>query len=187
MIKIIVTQKQKQFAEDYILSHNISKRGIYDGSLKDKFTGTIGEKVIYDALKLEKNDITNFDNGIDLTLNKLLIDIKTKVRRFKTESWFAWNIPLSQFNNPQYKNNSYLFCSFNDKNDILTIEGWITKEEAIKRCLYLPKGAYRLKSNGQKFPSDKGYPCEVIELVQSALFPLESFEDLIFHSKNYMT
>jgi len=184
MIEIKVRQDQLDWAKDYIKQKgSIAKRGIYDGRKEfEQIIGKMGEKVVADSLGIKLDNKSGFDNGIDIEIGQYKIDVKTKVRRAKLMPWFAWNIPISQFRSKKYQNNVYLFCSYNDDTNWLTVAGFTTKISFIKRCLFLPKGAYRVRQDGKKFPTNEGYPLEMMEIPQCALYGLRNWQDLKWHA-----
>jgi hypothetical protein len=178
-----VTDEQRQWAEDYISRNNIGQRGEYDGSRSDQVIGKIGEKVVADKLQVSLVNSRGFDNGIDMVYHKFKIDVKTKLRRCKMKPWYGFNIPVSQYNSYRFENNVYLFCSYSDTDNTLTTHGFIKKPDVRTRSIYLPRGSYRIREDGKKFPSDSGYPVPTLEILNAGLVQLNTWEDFRIYAQ----
>ena len=189
MVGLKVTDHQKEWAEWYVDNNNMANRGTYDGGKFEQFVGKLGEKVVADALGIALDPRSGNDYGEDLVINGLIVDVKTKPRDYKMEAWYCWNVPVSQYER-SYKTQAFLFCSYNRKSGWVNICGMIPKEDFKVRSIYLPKGAYRVKSNGDKYPVIKGvvgYPCECMESPQAAMFEPRSIEDIKFKAQHWAT
>jgi hypothetical protein len=186
MIIVNVEQAQIDWAVNFIKEKSIANRGVYDGSENQQIIGKVGECVVSGLFGRPLQEKDGFDNGIDIILNGFSFDIKTKIRHVEIKPWYGWNIPLSQFNNLDYKNDYYMFCGYDERLKKLSVCGFIGKKEMVTRSIFLPVGAYRIKSDGQKFPvinGKVGYPCEALEIVQAALHPINSINDILFNER----
>ena len=161
-----------------------ANRGKYDGSVRDQIVGKIGELVVAEFLGVELPGAEGFDHGIDMVIGYMVIDVKTKIRRVPIKPWYAFNVPLSQYIGKEYKNNTYLFASYNDEKQTLEIAGYISKLLFDRRCIYLPVGAKRRRANGTWYPTVNGYEVEMVEIVQAALMPIDQKDDVLLQSYN---
>lgn len=90
-------------------------------------------------------------------------------RKSAVKSTFVNNFLSLQIN---FVCDIYIFCSLNKKNNILTICGWVTKEELLNRAKYYDKGTIRVRSDNSQF------------ILQEAIYEIENYklnkiEDLI--------
>ncbi len=175
MLRVGVTEQHIKDAQDYVDKYNTANRGEYDGDKFRQFIGRLGEVVICGCLGVPTNDKQGFDNGVDATVGTLIIDIKTKARNYYIKPWYVWNVPLSQLESERYLNNTYMFASYVQKNNILEIAGFITKSLYKSRALYIPANAYRQRSDGTKF----NYPVAQTEVTQPCLFDITNWDDVL--------
>jgi hypothetical protein len=110
-----------------------------------------------------------FDGGYDLYYKGFKIDVKTMGRTVAVKSNFVNNFVSLQL---KFDCDVYIFCSLNKKNNILTICGWVTKEELLDRSKYYEKGTVRVRSNNSQL------------ILQEAIYEIENhklnkIEDLI--------
>lgn len=156
MLKISVNKQQVEYTESLLKNKNVGKRG--DGSRKynngnkdEQFTGILGEVVICDYFNQPRPRLDNADgdHGVDMIINSLKIDIKTMTRSCDMKDFFVHNLQGEQVGE-YYKNDIYLFTSYNKVKEEITICGWVTKEEFFKLANHYPYGEVR-KNNSKKF------------------------------------
>ena len=69
-----------------------------------------------------------FDGGIDLTINNKTYDVKTMGRTSYPKDNYVNNLVGMQ---AKYNVDRYIFCSLHKKDKVLTICGWIDKNECV--------------------------------------------------------
>ena len=167
MFDVKVTNELIKHCEIQIDKYNFGKRKTANGNKEQQLTGIIGQSVVMQIFDLGYIDGKNgFDNGIDIVYTNLFgsisIDVKTMGRTTEVKSYYTNNfIALQDYFNPDV----YIFCSYNKLNKILTICGWIKKDEFIKKRRFYPKGTIIERSNGTTFESKADlYEIDVIDL-----------------------
>lgn len=149
MFDVQVSQEQLKYAEELVDKYNFGRRGYGDGSKFEQFTGIIGQTVFADLIGEERPDgTTGFDGGKDFLINGKRIDIKTMTRKVPVRDFYVHNFVGYQKN---YDVDYYVFASYNTTNKVLTICGYIGKEDFFKRASYFPKGSLRKRSDGTSF------------------------------------
>ncbi len=173
MFDIHVTDEQYAYAVEMVDKYNFGQRGYGDGNKKEQLTGIIGQTVLADLLKLPRPDgSTGFDGGRDFIINGKPVDIKTMSRTVPMRDYFVHNFVGYQKN---YSVDYYIFASFNTKNHILTICGYLNKEDFFKKAKYFPIGSTRYRSDGTSFKTF----APLYELAQKDLNPVADINDLI--------
>ena len=167
MFDIKVNDEIINHCEQQINNYNFGKRFTANGSKDQQLTVIIGQTVIMDLFELGYiNGKKGFDNGIDIVYTNIFgsitIDVKTMGRTTKVKSNYTNNfIALQDCFNPDV----YIFCSYNKLNKILTICGWITKQEFINKRRFYPKGTLRNRTNGTTFETKADlFEIDVIDL-----------------------
>lgn len=149
MFDINVSDEQIQYAKDMVETYNFGQRGYGDGNKKEQLTGIIGQTVFADLINdVRPNGETGFDEGKDFIINNKRVDIKTMTRSVPMRSFFVHNFVGYQ---KEYQVDYYVFASFNTKANILTICGYVSKNEFFEKADYFPKGSLRERSDGTKF------------------------------------
>lgn len=69
-------------------------------------------------------------------------------RKSAVKSTFVNNFLSLQIN---FICDAYIFCSLNKTNNLLTICGWVTKEQLLERAKYCEKGTIRYRSDNSQF------------------------------------
>ena len=152
---------------DYLSKNNMGNRHSANGNKEQQLTGIIGQCVVMELFQLEYiNGKDGFDNGIDIVYTNIFgsisLDVKTMGRTTSVKPNYTNNfIALQDYFNPE----GYIFCSYNKLNKVLTICGWITKQEFINKRRLYPKGTIRERSNGTTFETKADlYEIDVIDL-----------------------
>ncbi len=174
-IKYRVPEKITQAVAEFLSSHNIANRGEFDGSYQNQFDGKVGECVVYSRLfkkMLNLNGGDGFDGGVDIRYKGFTIDVKTMGRKTYTRDSSANNFTDLQ---KKYPTDILVFCSFNKKENILEICGWIFKCELEEKGLFRSKGSSVMRGDGLSFICDT----DMWEVSNDKLYPfsyLESYE-----------
>ena len=81
---------------DYLKTHNLGNRGVYDGNKEKQFVGLLAEMETYNLLKGYYPDLdqkeNGFDGGIDIVLYDKTIDVKAMGRKYATRANYVNNI-----------------------------------------------------------------------------------------------
>ena len=161
----------------YIQKNNLGKRGKFDGNQKQQFYGLLTQTVISQKLGQPiLSVVSGFDNGIDIFLNNYTIDVKTSLRNvtITEKNNYPANLLDSQYRGKQYKNNFYIFCSYNVKENIIQILGILKKEDVEKLGKYFSPNDKSYNRTGK--PIDVKEPRWEIPI--SSLIPVNSIEDI---------
>ena len=144
-----VTEEQRRYAEDMVSRFNFGQRGRGDGNQREQFTGVLGQTVFADLLHADRpNGETGFDGGWDFVINSRRVDIKTMTRTVAMRPDFVHNFIGYQ---EAYPVDYYVFASYNIKKEILTLCGYVEKNELLQRAEFFPKGSLRTRSDGSTF------------------------------------
>jgi len=172
MFDIKISSKIKNHCEELIRIYNFGNRGIADGSQSEQLTGLIGQNVLHDLFELPLMDGKGgFDDGEDINFNNLTIDVKTMGRTVSMKPFFVHNLIGLQIH---YPTQVYIFCSLNKDTEVLTVCGWVTKEQHRNRAEFFSKGTWRTRTNGTKFSTK----ADLYEIRNDALNDVTNFEDL---------
>ena len=173
MIDIKVSDVISKYATEQVKRYNFGQRGIADGNQEEQKTGIIGQSIVQDLLGLPSPDgESGFDNGVDFELNNKKIDVKTMGRTVPMRDYFVHNFIGLQ---KEYDVDIYIFCSLNKTNNILTICGYIRKDELDEKANFYEKGTERIRSNGSTFNTK----ADLYEIPQSNLRKINLKEDLL--------
>jgi hypothetical protein len=132
-----------------LANHNFGKRFTANGTKEQQLTGIIGQSVVMDFF--EKGFVdgsSGFDEGVDLVFNNKTIDVKTMGRTTSVKPGYTNNFLQLQ---DYFKTDVYIFCSYNKKKKVLTVCGWITKEDFIQKRRFYPKGSIRTRFDKSTF------------------------------------
>ena len=120
-----------------------------NGKRRHQFSGLLGENVVRKILGFEYVDGSEgFDGGFDVLFMNKKIDVKTRRKPFEPEPTDYFDIPIIQLN---YQNHAYIFCSHNFKEDIVSIVGWIYKDDFVKNATLFKKGTKYTYEDGTTF------------------------------------
>jgi hypothetical protein len=167
MFDIQVKNSIIEHCEQQIDKYNFGQRSTANGNKEQQLTGIIGQSVVMELFQLGHiNGNDGFDNGIDIVYTNIFgsisLDVKTMGRTTSVKPNYTNNfIALQDYFNPE----GYIFCSYNKSNKVLTICGWVTKQEFINKRKYYPKGTIRERSNGTTFETKADlYEIDIIDL-----------------------
>jgi hypothetical protein len=151
MIDQSITQEQRNYAETLVRDHNFGRRGVGDGTRHQQFIGMLGQTVIADLFGSPRPKATkSWDGGNDLPFEGLSVDVKTQERSVPPlVEHHVGNFSDLQVNIPS---DILLFCSIHRKTGVLTVCGWICKQEFFEKARYYPLGTLRTRSNPDYSP-----------------------------------
>ncbi len=148
MIHLSVSDEVAKYSLNIARKYNLGNRGKADGTFKQQRIGIAGQKVVSDYLGVDVNFEGGFDGGVDLTYDGKTYDVKTMGRDTLPQKHFVNNLVAMQVN---YNVDRYIFCSLHKTKRILTICGWIDKDDFIKKASYYKEGVVRSRDNNTKF------------------------------------
>lgn len=164
-------------AETLVSKYNFGKRSKANGNKEQQIVGIIGELMIRDLFNAGEIDGSNgFDGGFDINYNNKLIDVKTMGRTSQPKKNYVNNLIDLQIN---HSADHFIFNSFNKKNNILTVCGWISKLNFIKLAKYFPKNTIRKRTDGTEFKTFSG----LYELQNKDLNGVYSPDELLIQLK----
>ena len=173
MFDIRVTTEQFNFAQDMVTRYNFGMRGYGDGNQKEQLTGIIGQTVFADLLGLPRpNGADGFDNGVDFVINGRKVDIKTMSRTVSVKDHYVHNFIGYQRN---YSVEYYVFASYNTRTGVLSICGFVSKDEFLQRAKFYNKGDLRYRDDGTSFPTK----APLYEIRQGDLNRSDSLRELV--------
>ena len=149
MIIIPVTENILVHCKKQVEKFNFGKRKYANGSKNQQLTGIIGQSVVTNLFNkglVDGNE--GFDNGVDLVFNNKKIDIKTMGRTTSVKKSYTNNFLKAQ---DYFDTEIYIFCSYHKLKNEVTICGWITKKEFVKKRRFYPKGSIRERFDGTTF------------------------------------
>lgn len=118
-----------------------------------------------------------FDGGIDINFNNYTIDVKTTLRNVNVKDFYPANLLDSQYRSKRYKNDYYIFCSYNVKENIIQILGILKKDDVEKVGKFFSNTDKSFNAKGEAIRTDMAR----WEIPISSLIPINSVEDI----KNY--
>lgn len=173
MIDIDVSEEQKSYAENTVNRYNFGMRGYGDGNRNEQLTGIIGQTVLADLLGQSRPDgESGFDNGVDFIINNRKADLKTMSRTVPVKDHYVHNFIGYQID---YDVDFYIFASYNKSNDVLSICGFLSKNDFLKKAKYYKKGEMRFRDDGSSFPSK----APLYEIRQSDLNQADTLQKLM--------
>ena len=146
--KLHVSPLLKQMVWDFLNENNIGNRKEANGNKEEQFVGLIGEIMIKEVFNVQHEWSVGFDGGFDFEYKGLKIDVKTMGRNVDIKDFYVNNFIGFQKN---FDCDIYIFCSLNKKTNELTICGYETKIELLKKATLYKKGDVRTRSNGTTF------------------------------------
>lgn len=161
----------------YIQKHNLGNRTIFDGTKKQQFYGLLTQTVLSNKLDQPILDADGFDDGIDIILNNYTIDVKTTLRNVNVKDYYPVNLLDSQYRSKRYKNDYYIFCSYNIKENIIQVLGILKKEDVERLGCYFSSTDKSFNATGKEIDVNVAR----WEIPISLLIPVNSIEDI----KNY--
>lgn len=170
---------QISYVEELLKTANFGRRGEFDGNYEQQLTGILAQTVVSDLLKQERPvDTGKPDGGVDFVINGLTVDLKTMGRTVPMKDSFVHNFYASQ---AKFDTAVLLFASFNKRTKVLTICGWLTKEDFMSKATHFPQGSKRCRDNGT-FITVLGKAGNY-EIQQSLLNPLNNAREIFENIK----
>ena len=173
-MRINVTDEIKGRCWNYLQNNTMANRGEFDGDKIKQFTGLVGEVVVGSIFGHPISFGDGFDGGYDFMIGDLKVDVKTMGRNVEPRDYYVNNFVGFQ---KDYDCDIYIFTSLNKKTSMLTICGWVTKEELFNRSEFYEKGEVRHRGDGSKFKTE----ADLYEIENS---DLNSISELINKYKN---
>lgn len=171
MINIKIRKDVIEYSRQLVRKVNYGQRGHFDGTKAEQFIGIVAENTVrhyygYDLMKPSKN----WDGGFDIEWNGYKADIKTVIRTVQPKPNYICNFYEVQ---KKHQSDAFIFTSLNTKEKILTICGWIEKEEFFKKAQKFEVGSKRFRSDGSHFTSTTNhFEIKILDLNN----PLLNFE-----------
>ena len=145
MFTVAIEHSLIEHCKNILAKHNFGKRYTANGTKEQQLTGIIGQSVIMNLFNIGYVDGTSgFDNGVDLVYNNKTIDVKTMGRTTRVKANYTNNFLKLQ---DYFKTDIYIFCSYHKINNVLTVCGWISKADFVKKRRFYPKGSTRTRTD----------------------------------------
>lgn len=146
MINLKLDNDIIEYSKTLVKENNFGQRGYDDGNKKEQLVGIISENTVKKYLGLNLINPKGYDGGYDLIYNKMFTDIKSMTRTVYPKDYYVNNLFDAQLN---YKAEAFIFTSLNVTEKVLTICGWITKQDFKKKAVFYAKGTERTKGNNK--------------------------------------
>ena len=129
MFSVLLTDSFREKIDQKLEGRNLGNRTSgFNGSKQQQRIGVYGEIAVKRLLGMDETISDGFDEGIDLTVGSYSFDVKTTRRTVPAQPNYEGSVKKTQVYGEVYKNNSYIFCSYNINNNHLTIIGAIQKD-----------------------------------------------------------
>ena len=172
MFSINVNQEIIDHCKSQISNYNFGKRSVANGTKEQQLTGIIGQNVVMKLFNLGNvNGADGFDDGVDFVFNNKKIDVKTMGRTTDVKETYTNNFLKLQ---DYFNTDIYIFCSYNKLKEVVTICGWISKEDFKQKRTFYPKGTTRKRFDGSTFETFS----DLFEIDNVDLNAVDSFENL---------
>tara|TARA_R110000787_G_scaffold18164_1_gene55979 strand:- start:42 stop:542 length:501 start_codon:yes stop_codon:yes gene_type:complete len=133
---------------NFLKKNNLGNRLEANGNKEQQFVGLIGEIMVVNLFGLEYKFSQGFDGGFDFIYKGKKIDVKTMGRTVDPKPYFVNNFIAFQ---KDFNCDYYIFTSLNKKTNELTICGYLSKEDLLKKSTLYKKGTKRTRTNGTSF------------------------------------
>jgi hypothetical protein len=133
---------------NFLKKNNLGNRLEANGNKEQQFVGLIGEIMVVNLFGLEYKFSQGFDGGFDFIYKGKRIDVKTMGRTVEPKPYFVNNFIAFQ---KDFNCDYYIFTSLNKKTNELTICGYLSKEDLLKKSTLYKKGTKRTRTNGTSF------------------------------------
>lgn len=133
---------------NFVQHNNIGHRYKANGNKTEQYVGLLGEVIIKKHLGIDYKLQSNFDGGFDFIYKGKRIDVKTMGRKVYPKPYYVNNFIAYQ---KHFNCDAYIFCSLNKINYDLTVCGWVTKEQLLKRADIFEEGTVRERTDGSTF------------------------------------
>ena len=149
MFDIQITERIKEHCVNEVKKYNFGKRGHSNGTPEQQLRGIVAQSVVQDECGFPLIDgSAGFDGGEDMKIGDYVCDIKTMKRKVTPKRHYVGNFPKCQIS---YKTDVYIFTSTNVNNNILTVVGWIPKDEFLKKANIFQGGVMRGRTDGTEY------------------------------------
>jgi len=149
MFTVSVDSKLIEHCKTMVSKYNFGKRFTANGTKEQQLTGIIGQSVIMNFFNEGLIDgSSGFDNGVDLIINNKTIDVKTMGRTTSVKSGYTNNFLKLQ---DYFNTDIYIFCSYHKIKHVLTVCGWISKDDFVTKRRFYPKGSIRKRFDKTTF------------------------------------
>ena len=146
MEDIKITDYMIDYSKNLVLNKNYGRRGKFDGTTRQQFIGVLSENYIRYILDLPLMKLEDdFDGGYDLIWNDMKVDVKSMERKGFPKPHYVNNVLASQMS---YQAEAFIFCSVNVPKKVLTICGWITKEDFKDKAKLYTQESGRRRDDG---------------------------------------
>lgn len=173
MFHIKVSDEILQHSQYQVDHYDFGKRYFANGDKEQQLTGVIGQSIIMNMFDQGYVDGSKgCDDGTDIDLDGCSIDVKTMGRTVRPQPGYVNNYMACQ---AKFKTQVLIFCSYNKKNNELTVCGWIPKEDFLKKATFCKKGTPRLRRNGTSF----FVKADMYEIENFKIYDVFSAEELI--------
>jgi len=164
MITLPIDEQLIIKATTYVDTHKIGRRKKFNGNRTNQVVGITGELMVAELLGATLPETHDFDGGWDFSFMGKQVDVKTLGRTGDASLEFYSNVIEAQIH---LKATHYLFCSLNKKKRELTIVGFISKEDFLKKATFYREGDCLTRVNGDKMKlKASGYFIQNKELIQ---------------------
>ena len=152
----------------YLKTHNLGKRGHFDGDLERQYTGLLGECMFHHWLfgEFPALDKEGFDGGFDMMYRGERIDVKTMGRKVDSKVFYANNFVAAQMN---HGCDLLVFCSINKVTSRFQMCGYLPKPQFLKKASFHEKGATRKRDDG----TDLELRADMFEIGNNHLIDIE--------------
>ena len=172
MFVIKVKPEIIQHGKEQVKKYNFGQRYTANGNQEQQLTGIIGQSVIMDLFGLGLVDgSTGFDEGVDIVYEGVKMDVKTMGRTTDVREGYVNNFIALQ---KGFDTNVYVFCSYHKRKRELTVCGWTTKSDFLKKAQLFKKGSIRTRSDGSTFVTK----ADLYEIANKDLNDVDSFDEL---------
>jgi len=151
LINIELQKRVIEYSRQLVRQINYGQRGHFDGTKAEQFIGIVAENTVreyygYDLIK----PLKIWDGGFGIGWNGFKVGIKTVIRTVQPKPNYICNFYEVQ---KKHQSDAFIFTSLNTKKKILTICGWIEKENFFKKAQKFKVGSKRFRSDGTHFTS----------------------------------
>jgi hypothetical protein len=161
-IKFDVSERLWNSCADYVRLYPLGLRSHHNGRFEQQVNGLVTQVLIhrdligkFPNLHLKKH---GDDGGIDIDYIGKIIDVKSTGRNCFAQPHFEQNVLQCQAG---YYNDTYVFCNYNIKRQIVEAVGWLPKPKVINEEHFCPSGTVRTRDNGSSFIMTE--PCYEIQ------------------------
>ena len=145
MISLPIDEQLIIKATTYVDTHKIGRRKKFNGNRTNQVVGITGELMVAELLGATLPETHDFDGGWDFNFSGKQIDVKTVGRTSNARLDYYSNVIEAQIH---FKATHYLFCSLNKNKRELTICGFISKEDFLRKAEYKKAGDTFTRVNG---------------------------------------